>query len=88
MYLWSQRVRVWRRRCAWTHYEFGKGAAFQPNRRRSRISGGLSPWARITAIILGGLAIPLLAPPQGVYTLCVLLADEHGDQYRYLAGQT
>lgn len=45
------------------------------------------PWARIAAIILGVLA--LLHPPfgtaLGVYTLWVLLADEHGEEYRYLA---
>jgi hypothetical protein len=45
------------------------------------------PWARVVAIILGVLA--LLHPPfgtaLGIYTLWVLLADEHGDEYRYLA---
>ncbi len=45
------------------------------------------PWARTAAIILGVLA--LLHPPfgtaLGIYTLWVLLADEHGDTYRYLA---
>ncbi len=45
------------------------------------------PWARITAIILGVLA--LLHPPfgtaLGIYTLWVLLADEHGNEYSYLA---
>ena len=48
------------------------------------------PWARITAIILGALALfhPPFGTALGVYTLWVLLADEHGDQYRYLAGQT
>jgi len=48
------------------------------------------PWARITAIILGGLALfhPPFGTALGVYTLWVLLADEHGDQYRYLTGQT
>jgi hypothetical protein len=44
------------------------------------------PWARTAAIILAVLA--LLHPPfgtaLGVYTLWVLLADEHGDEYRYL----
>jgi hypothetical protein len=44
------------------------------------------PWARIAAIILGILA--LFHPPFGtalaVYTLWVLLADEGGDEYRYL----
>jgi hypothetical protein len=47
----------------------------------------MRPWARITAIILGVLA--LLHPPfgtaLGIYTLWVLLADEHGNEYRYLA---
>ena len=48
------------------------------------------PWARITAIILGALALfhPPFGTALGVYTLWVLLADENGDQYRYLAGQT
>ena len=44
------------------------------------------PWARIVAIILGVLALfhfPL-GTALGVYTLWVLLADEHGDEYRYL----
>jgi len=47
----------------------------------------MRPWARVTAIILGVLA--LLHPPfgtaLGIYTLWVLLADEHGNEYRYLA---
>jgi hypothetical protein len=47
----------------------------------------MRPWARISAIILGVLA--LLHPPfgtaLGVYTLWVLLADENGNEYRYLA---
>ncbi len=45
------------------------------------------PWARITAIILSVLA--LLHPPfgtaLGIYTLWVLLADENGSEYNYLA---
>jgi hypothetical protein len=47
-------------------------------------------WARVTAIVLGVLA--LLHPPfgtaLGVYTLWVLLSDEGGQEYRYIAGQT
>ena len=48
------------------------------------------PWARISAIILGGLALfhPPFGTALGVYTLWVLLADEHGEQYRYLTDQT
>lgn len=45
------------------------------------------PWARIVAIILGVLSLfhfPL-GTALGVYTLWVLLADEHGDEYRYLS---
>ena len=49
-----------------------------------------APWARTAAIILGVLA--LLHPPfgtaLGIYTLWVLLADEHGDEYRYLGQAT
>jgi len=47
-------------------------------------------WARITAIILGGLALfhPPFGTALGTYTLWVLLADKHGDQYGYLTGQT
>jgi hypothetical protein len=47
-----------------------------------------APWARITAIILGILALfhPPFGTALGVYTLWVLLADEHGDAYRYLTG--
>lgn len=45
------------------------------------------PWARITAIILSVLA--LFHPPFGtalaIYTLWVLLADESGNEYNYLA---
>jgi hypothetical protein len=45
------------------------------------------PWARAAAIILGVLALfhPPLGTALGVYTLWVLLADEHGEQYRWLA---
>jgi hypothetical protein len=45
------------------------------------------PWARMLAIILGVLALlhPPLGTALGIYTLWVLLADEHGDEYRYLA---
>jgi hypothetical protein len=45
------------------------------------------PWARTTAIIVAVLALfhPPFGTAVGVYTLWVLLADEHGDEYRYLA---
>jgi hypothetical protein len=45
------------------------------------------PWARTTAIILAALALfhPPAGTALGIYTLWVLLADEHGDEYRYLA---
>jgi hypothetical protein len=45
------------------------------------------PWARIVAIVLGVLALfhPPFGTALGIYTLWVLLADEHGDEYRYLA---
>ena len=48
------------------------------------------PWARISAIILGGRALfhPPFGTALGVYTLWVLLADEHGEQYRYLTDPT
>jgi hypothetical protein len=48
------------------------------------------PWARITAIILAVLALfhPPAGTALGIYTLWVLLADEHGDEYRYLARTT
>ena len=49
-----------------------------------------APWARIVALILGVLALfhfPL-GTALGVYTLWVLLADEHGDEYRYLSRPT
>ena len=44
-------------------------------------------WARIAALILGVLAIfhPPLGTALGIYTLWVLLADEHGTEYRYMA---
>jgi hypothetical protein len=44
-------------------------------------------WARTVAIILGVLALfhPPFGTALGVYTLWVLLADEHGDEYRYLS---
>jgi hypothetical protein len=43
-------------------------------------------WARIAAIILGVLALfhPPLGTGLGVYTLWVLLADESGQEYKYL----
>ena len=45
------------------------------------------PWARATGLILGVLAIfhPPFGTALGIYTLWVLLADERGDEYRYLA---
>jgi len=46
-----------------------------------------APWARTAALVLGVLA--LLHPPfgtaLGIYTLWVLLADDHGDEYHYLS---
>ena len=44
-------------------------------------------WARTTALVLGVLALfhPPFGTALGVYTLWVLLADEHGEEYRYLA---
>ncbi len=44
------------------------------------------PWARAAAIILGVLAIfhPPFGTALGSYTLWVLLADEHGNEYRFL----
>lgn len=44
------------------------------------------PWARVAAIILGVLALfhPPFGTALGIYTLWVLLADENGDEYRYL----
>jgi len=47
-----------------------------------------APWARTAAIVLGILAIlhPPFGTALGIYTLWVLLADEHGTEYRYLSG--
>jgi hypothetical protein len=44
-------------------------------------------WARIVAIVLGILALfhPPFGTALGIYTLWVLLADENGEEYRYLA---
>lgn len=44
------------------------------------------PWARVAALVLGVLALfhPPLGTALGVYTLWVLLADYHGEEYRYL----
>ena len=44
-------------------------------------------WARTAAIVLGVLALfhPPLGTALGVYSLWVLVGDEGGDQYRYLA---
>ena len=46
-----------------------------------------APWARTAAIVLGVLALfhPPFGTALGVYSLWVLLADEGGDEYRYLA---
>jgi zinc-ribbon domain len=45
------------------------------------------PWARVAAIILGVLALfhPPFGTALGIYTLWVLLADENGSEYNYLA---
>jgi len=45
------------------------------------------PWARVAAIILGVLALfhPPFGTALGIYTLWVLLADENGNEYNYLA---
>jgi hypothetical protein len=45
-----------------------------------------APWARTAAIILGVLALfhPPFGTALGVYSLWVLLADERGEEYRYL----
>jgi hypothetical protein len=45
-----------------------------------------APWARAAALILGVLALvhPPFGTALGIYTLWVLLADEHGDEYHYL----
>jgi hypothetical protein len=47
-------------------------------------------WARTAAIILAALALfhPPLGTALGIYTLWVLLADEHGEEYRYLIRST
>ncbi len=47
-------------------------------------------WARISAIVLGVLALfhPPFGTALGIYTLWVLLADEGGDAYHYLAGES
>ena len=44
------------------------------------------PWARIAALVLGILAVvhPPLGTALGIYTLWVLLADDGGNEYRYL----
>lgn len=48
-----------------------------------------APWARTAAVILGILS--LLHPPfgtaLGIYTLWVLLSDEQGNEYCYLANK-
>ena len=48
------------------------------------------PWARLAAIILAILALfhPPFGTALGVYTLWVFLADERGDEYRYLTRPT
>lgn len=48
------------------------------------------PWARVSAIILGALALihPPFGTALGVYTLWVLLADESGEEYEYLSRTT
>jgi len=45
-----------------------------------------APWARMAGIILGVLALfhPPFGTALGVYSLWVLLADENGEEYRYL----
>jgi len=45
------------------------------------------PWARVAAIILSVLALfhPPFGTALGIYTLWVLLADESGNEYNYLA---
>jgi hypothetical protein len=44
-------------------------------------------WARVAAIVLGVLALfhPPFGTALGIYTLWVLLADENGSEYNYLA---
>jgi len=46
-----------------------------------------APWARVAAIVLGVLALfhPPFGTALGVYSLWVLLADESGEEYRYLS---
>jgi Na+/melibiose symporter-like transporter len=45
------------------------------------------PWARVTALILGVLALfhPPLGTALGIYTLWVLVGDDGGVQYRSMA---
>jgi hypothetical protein len=45
------------------------------------------PWARAAAILLGVLALfhPPFGTALGIYTLWVLLADDRGNEYRYLS---
>jgi hypothetical protein len=45
------------------------------------------PWARVAAIILAVLALfhPPFGTALGIYTLWVLLSDESGNEYSYLA---
>jgi hypothetical protein len=45
------------------------------------------PWARVAAIILSVLALfhPPFGTALGIYTLWVLLSDESGNEYNYLA---
>jgi hypothetical protein len=44
-------------------------------------------WARVAGIILGALALfhPPFGTALGIYTLWVLLPDEHGYEYQYLS---
>jgi hypothetical protein len=48
------------------------------------------PWARTVAIILGVLALfhPPFGTALGIYTLWVLLADDGGQEYRYLSRES
>ena len=48
------------------------------------------PWARTAAIILAILSLfhPPFGTALGIYTLWVLLAEGHADQYNYLARST
>jgi len=45
------------------------------------------PWARVTALILGVLALfhPPFGTALGIYTLWVLFGDDQGVQYRSMA---